>query len=457
MKKLKKQNPTTKAAMFAGAAAMMALAPQTHAQSADALIDKLVNKGILTVQEAQDLRDESDKNFTTAFQTKTGMPDWVTGYKISGDFRARIDEQSADNALFVDRTQFRLRLRAGLTVSMVDNLEAGFRLGTGSAVGATSGGKTSGGPVSNNTTYGANGSKKPIWLDTAYGKWTPVNAGPWMVSMTLGKMDNPFRFSPMVFDPDYTPEGAAFQMLDRFNDQHTLVFNAGAFALDELQFSSLDPYCYGAQVFLDSVWSPKVESSVGVGIMNIVNGGSLTNGVGTQDLNAGNTRAAGVLTHAYNPVIADASVTYKLDSFPFYTGAFPIKLAAEVMENPAVNQRNKGYWAGVTFGKSGTKRTWDLTYRYEYLEADAWYEEMVDDDMGAIYTSGIAPVPKFIGGTNVKGHMVKFNYSLSDALTFTATCLVSKLIDSNITAAGTAGANPNNEAMHLMADLSWKF
>ena len=48
-------------------------------------------------------------------------------------------------------------------------------------------------------------------IDTAYGKWTPINNGTWMLSATFGKMDKPFQASPMVFDADYTPEGAALQ------------------------------------------------------------------------------------------------------------------------------------------------------------------------------------------------------------------------------------------------------
>ena len=92
MKMLKKQTKNNKVALFAGATALMVLSNQSHAQSSDALIDKLVDKGILTTKEAQELRDESDQDFTTAYQTKTGMPDWVTGYKFSGDFRGRYDE-----------------------------------------------------------------------------------------------------------------------------------------------------------------------------------------------------------------------------------------------------------------------------------------------------------------------------------------------------------------------------
>ncbi|MEI8291861.1 MAG: hypothetical protein WCH99_20520, partial [Verrucomicrobiota bacterium] len=68
--KTTKTQTTTKLALLAGATALAALAPQSHAQSSDALIEKLVSKGILTVSEAKDLREESDKDFKTAFQAK---------------------------------------------------------------------------------------------------------------------------------------------------------------------------------------------------------------------------------------------------------------------------------------------------------------------------------------------------------------------------------------------------
>ena len=447
MKKTIRSNPTTKTALFAGALALMALTTRSHAQSADALIDKLVDKGVLTVKEAQDLREDADKNFTTAFQAKTGMPDWIAGYKFSGDFRGRVDEQWGDNQAFVNRMQLRYRLRVGVTVSMLDNIEAGFRLGTGNSAGN---------PLSNNTTFSGNAAKKPIWVDTAYGKWTVINSGAWMLSGTFGKMDNPFRFTPMVFDPDYTPEGGVVQGLYRLNDRHTLSVAGGGFVLNEITASSLDPYFIGAQVMLDSVWSPHLESSIGGGVLSIDNTAMLTTAA-VGDNNSGNTRTGGALNTFFNPLIADASITYKLDSFPFYTGMFPIKIAGEYMNNPATSRRNKGYWVGATLGKSGTRHTWDLSYRYEYLEANAWYEEVVDDDMGALYSNGLA-TPAFRGGTNVKGHMVKLNYSVTDALTFTVGCYVSELIDKTINSAGAiAAVNPGSSATHLMVDLSWKF
>ena len=38
----------------------------------------------------------------------------------------------------------------------------------------------------------ATASKKPLYIDTAYGKWTPINDGTWMLAGTIGKMDAAF-------------------------------------------------------------------------------------------------------------------------------------------------------------------------------------------------------------------------------------------------------------------------
>src|SRR4051794_3005575 len=82
-----------------------------HAQSSDALIDKLVDKGILTVKEANDLREEADKNFSQAYAVKSGMPDYVNQFKFTGDFRGRYESFNGDNDDFTSRNRFRYRLR----------------------------------------------------------------------------------------------------------------------------------------------------------------------------------------------------------------------------------------------------------------------------------------------------------------------------------------------------------
>jgi hypothetical protein len=456
MKKSKKQTHT-KVALFAGATALMALTPNIHAQSSvDALLNKLEQKGVLTVDEARELRAENDTNsladFNTAMNSRFPMPDWVTGYKLSGDFRGRFDDLTTDNPATADRMRWRYRLRAGLTISLKDDLEVGFRLASGEP--ANSSNTTGGNPLSNNSTLQDDGTKKFLYVDTAYGKWTAINNGTWMLSGTFGKMDNPFQLTPMVFDPDLTPEGGALQGSYKINDKNSLVFNGAAFVLDEEKTSSHDPFMYGAQLIWNANWTSRLLTSLGIAAFDIVNKESLTTG-NVPYINQGNTlNVTGSLVNNYNPIIADASVTYKLDSFPLYNGAFPIKLAGEYMDNPGASSDNKGYWGGVTLGKSGKKGQWDVSYRYEYLESDAWFDQIVDDDNVGYY--GVSPFGApvgsigFYGGTDVKGHLIKANYSITDALTFTFTCYMNELINPIPTGS-------KSDDMHVMADLMWKF
>ncbi len=444
------------------------VAAGAQGQSTDALLDKLVDKGILTAKEAKELREESDKNFTTAIQIKSGMPDWVTGYKLSGDMRGRYDGISSENNAFIPRDRLRYRLRVGLAVSMLDNLEAGLRLGSGEASGSAA----TGNPLSNNATLQDNGSKKSIFIDAAYGKWTAINSGGWLASITVGKMDLPFAFTPMVFDPDLTPEGAAIQTSWAINDKHSLSFSGGAFVLDEVASSTHDPFLFGGQFLWNATWTQKLSSTFGAGMFQIVNPEQLTTG-NVPFINRGNTREQVTplfptgaapyyaLKYNYNPIIADASVTYTLDTFPFYTGRFPIKFAGEFMNNPAAKANNNAFWVGMTFGKSGAKQTWDLSYRYEYLESDAWYDQLVDDDNGAFYPGVNFQANSsygYFGGTNIKGHMIKLNYSFTDSLTFSATCYLTDLISLQGLSASPDVPNARTSAtLRIMADVMWKF
>jgi hypothetical protein len=442
---------TARAALLVGAACFALYQPEATGQTSEALMDALVRKGILTEQEAEDIKSDLAKENRSV--NKLALPGKTTkSLSFSGDVRGRYESFYYDNAAGVDRQRFRYRLRFGATAALTDDFEAGLRLTSSEAASGGSGGD----PISGNTTMQDNGSKKFIYLDTAYAKWKALNTPEWQLATTIGKMENPFVFSDMVFDGDYTPEGAALQFGHAFNAQHSVKLAAGIFLLDEVSSSSKDPYMSGAQARLESVWSPKVATSFGAGILAIANDQQLnasrsagfsstsgTNVVGVStwtvpDQNRGNSRTAlagttvtgGNLLNNFNPVIADASVTYTLDKFPLYAGAFPIKLAGDFMHNPGADSENNAWSAGVTFGKAGKKGSWEVSYRYKYLEADAWYEELVDSDFGAYYQAAPAGGGTGYGaGTNVKGHVLKAAYSPYDALTLGVTALFTDLIN----------------------------
>lgn len=428
-------------ALSAAATAVLGSLPTAQAQSNDTLIDKLVQKGILSASEAKELRTENDKDFNKAFSNKISLPSWVESLKLNGDFRGRFDYLGTDNSNGTDRYRLRYRLRLGVTSKLGDDVEIGFRLGSGD-----------GSPLSNNTTFGSNASKKPIYIDTAYAKWTPIHSGDWTVASTIGKMANPFETSAMVFDPDYTPEGAAIQTAYKFNDTHTLKFNGGGFVLDELAASASDPFMLGAQVVWDAKWNSNLSSSLGLAVYDIVNKDNLgTANASVANGNTGNTRdAAGNLVNSYNPFVLSGSVTYTLSSVPLYKGAFPIKVGGEYMENPGASSNNEGYWGGITFGKAVHKGQWELAYRYQYLEADAWYEEVVNDDNVAFYQSALGGKSGIVGGTNVKGHLIQLSYAINDSMTAAFTGYFNEAIHSN-------PASSPSGATHLMADLMWKF
>ncbi|HTG45749.1 MAG TPA: putative porin [Verrucomicrobiae bacterium] len=410
-----------------------------QAQSSDALIDKLVDKGILTVKEAKDLKEEADKGFTSGNQVKTGLPDWVSNLRVGGDFRGRFENFSSDDPRWSDRQRFRYRIRPGIFATLKDNFELGFRLTSSEPTG-----NFGGDPISGNTTFQDNASKKFVYIDLAYAKWTALNNALWSGVLTAGKMENPFVYSEMIFDADYTPEGFAQQFSLKLAEAHALKLNVGEFVLDEISQSggglraSRDPFMFGAQVRLESVWNNKITTSVGLGALLITSEEGLSetpaganirvaDSSGTTqtlpgsaasstvpNLNAGNTRnAAGMLAHSFNPWTADAAVTYTLESFPTYSAAFPIRLGVEYLNNPAADTQNDAYAIGITFGKSGKKGLWEISYRWKHLEADAWYEEVVDSDFGAIGAGN----GRYFAGTNVEGHILKASYSPFDSLT----------------------------------------
>lgn len=450
----------TKKSIMALIAGLIAAGGAASAQSQDALLNKLVQKGMLTQQEADDLKKESDAGFDKAYRSRTGLPDWVTQLRLFGDVRGRVEGFWTDNnstaadSFNNDRWRMRYRLRAGMVAQFKDNLELGFRLTSDENVGSFGGD-----PISANTTFQDNGSKKFLFVDQAYGKWTPFKKDSWSLSGTIGKMENPFALSTMVFDDDYTPEGVALQSVINLNKNHAIKLNGGFFWLDEIaqgSDSKNDSFLLGAQARWDAKWSDCVDSSLGLAILAITDEQSLTN-FAVPNVNAGNTRFAnGALMEDYTPVVVDANVGYTFNSGPWYKGKFPIRVAGTFMHNPGASDENNGYEVGMLFGKAGKKGTWEASYRWRHTEADAWYEEFTDSDLGAFYqappsNSGLGG--GYRAGTGIEGHILKGSYSPYDALTFTLTYYYATLINEQV----VAGRHAESGQSRIQIDAVWKF
>jgi hypothetical protein len=153
----------------------------------------------------------------------------------------------------------------------------------------------------------------------------------------------------------------------------------------------------------------------------------------------------------FNPWVADAAFIYTLESAPYYNAPFPIRFTAEYMNNPAADEHNEAYAFGVTFGRANRKGLWELGYRWKHLQADAWYEEVVDSDFGGLRPATGTPLRSaYAAGTNVEGHIFKASYAPFDSLTIGVTYFLAELI-------ANVPADFDESIGRLQVDAVWKF
>ena len=433
---------------------MCAGAVSAAAQSADALLDKLVEKGILTAQEAKDLKAESTKNSTAtpAATTTTTTSSWINNVKLSGDLRLRFDSLWPEDGLDVaDRYRFRLRLRYGAVWTATDWATIGVRLGTGDS--RSSG--DDGNPNSNNQTFTHFFSKKPIFLDAAYVTLRPPGAD-WF-AITGGKMNKilfePGFSSPMVYDPDLTPEGAVPQLIFKFGEhqQFQAFANAGVFILDELATSSSDPYMFDGQLgFSASVFgdpkAPSLKTTVAAGYLSTEHlpGIPVADGGG----NRGNTTTAGgAWVGNYHVGYGRAEAAWKISDRPVLGTPAMLTVGAEFDKNLNDNFDNfgdqtKAWTAQVMFGQLAKRGQWTVAYQYKYVEADAVLDSLTDDDFG---------------GTDRQGHVLKAFYNIRDWWSVGATTFITEKITDRANAGHNQLGIDGEQQIRMFVDTIFKF
>ncbi len=461
-----------------------ALTPATHAQSTDALIDKLVDKGYLTVREANQLKDETDKNFTKSYQVKSGMPEWVSSMKINGDFRGRyegiwqdksnrdlpltgptvpVTTANATGPYVKDEHRLRYRLRLGFTAIMSDQFEVGMRLASGNGAGGDAD------PLSTNTTLGNNGSKKAVNVDLAYARWTPWD---WATA-EVGKMNNQFWMTTMIFDHDYTPEGAQEKLTFDLGKKHRVSWASGQYVISEnynpTGYTAVgsphnnDVYTYVNQLDWTAKWDPKLQTRLAGSFINWShqqeNGVAANNNNGNQSLNTYTPANRQFYYPYFNQVVGRLEATYMLDSFVLFDGPFPITPMVEYVKNLSAPEDGDAYNVGVTMGSAKKKGNWQVSYNFENIELNSVWSGWNESDFGV----------RGKGGSNVRGHTIKASYKVANPLMFNVAYFVTQNIKSTALAdapnAGTPALGINSGSQiagrekqyRLQCDLVWSF
>jgi hypothetical protein len=229
------------------------------------------------------------------------FPDWVTRFRLFGDLRVRYEGQSFpagnDNTgafpnfnaintgspfdtfgtvfspqLNVDqgRNRVRLRARVGAGIDLGENFSAGLRLATGE----------NNSPVTQNQSLGAAGSgqggnfsKYAVWLDRAFLKYETGGLPDRDFAVSLGRFDNPFFATTMIWADDLGFDGAVAQGRFPLGEDVTPFFALGAFPVfntdlnfasnQPAKFKSNDKWLYGSQ--LGVTWELAKDLSLKLG------------------------------------------------------------------------------------------------------------------------------------------------------------------------------------------------
>ena len=420
--------------MILGLLVGLATVGNTNAQQSqsDLLLKKLVEKGVLTQKEAEQMRAEAEREQYTLWQQASDLPAWVTKMSMKGDLRLRTELLNSAGVYGAkpSRERFRYRLRYGIVATLNEDWLVGFRLASGSTSN----------PTSTNETMDDDAANDSLTIDQAYVAWMPSEA----IRLTFGKMVNPLDVDNHVMDSDYTPEGLGFNYTRALGENHTFGMNIGAIIVDESSDDSSDAYAGLAQVTLDSELSSKLSSHIGVSTYSIFNKEAAKEAHAHRGNTATYSGSDQTLSYNYNPVIIDAALTYNLDSFPMWEGSFPVKLGGTYINNPAVTAKNEAYLLGITFGKAKKSGTWQFSWQFVEKQADSLYDNWSDSDFGAYGVGGDANSYK--SGTDVRGHKVQLKYQINDSTQFSTAVYRTESISTNA-----------NQSTRAQFDLIWKF
>jgi len=231
----------------------------------------------------QDVLDDGRKE---GWASPNSVPGWITKFTLFGDFRMRFEDfrypSGNDNTgafpnfnlintgapfdvsganfspqynVDQDRSRIRIRARVGAGVDLGQNFSIGIRAATGNDDSPVSENQTLGAAGS---TQGGNFSRYAIWLDRAFLKYEVGGKPDEDLSVKIGRFDNPFFTTTMVWADDLGFDGAVVQSKYHLGEDVSPFLTLGAFPVfntdlnfasnQPAKFKSEDKWLYAAQL-----------------------------------------------------------------------------------------------------------------------------------------------------------------------------------------------------------------
>lgn len=412
--------------------ALVSSAAPVHASEVDILVNKLVERNILTRIDAEAIRKEIEAERMSVrvpvepqseVKMATPVPGWPDGLTQKGDIRLRYEGFGLEDEDGRDRQRFRFRLRWGLEKRFNDEFRAGFRLASGPRDEATS----------TNQSFDDEFNAKDINIDRAYAVWTPNRYVQEVLGKSVttelggGKVANPYEKwgTSIVFDSDVNPEGAYEKLDIKLADvgdpaaggRWDLNLLFGQFVLNE-NSTGEDSELYAHGIGTTYAWDKK--SSLFVGFVyydwqdyeRLVASGSVLTSVnpGGNDRNLDAFRVASVYAEYNRPVPTALFGTQPLKVFGHYIQNLEQGSQAEAGDDGTGHGRSwnededAGFSAGAQLGLAKEQGNWEAKYQWYYLESNATPGNFTEGDLG-------------LGFANNRGHQLSLAYKIYDNIT----------------------------------------
>jgi hypothetical protein len=427
------------------------------------------------------------------------LPEWATRWKFNGDIRLRYEavafpagnDTTSGNLLnftsinngkgrqantgaedeplpFLnadqDRERPRLRARFGADVNLEEGFTTGIRLATGD----------SNSPISQNQTLGGgtgNFSKYEVWIDRAYLRHEATVADT-LLTTSLGRVNNPFFATPMIWSNDLGFDAAVVQARHRASDSFTHFGTAGLFPVYNTAFdlstnqqtktASADKWLYAVQAGTEWKINKDFEAKLGIAYYHFQNiegerssptSGTVFDAGDTDGSRALFTQKGNTMMQVRNLTAPTPSTTKQFQYFglatPFreialtgrldYNHYDPIQISliGEVVKNVALDKNQTesvafnnldgsdkfsggdlGFYTAVQVGHAALAQRWDwsVSLGYRYVQTDAVVDGFADSDFGG-------------GGTNVKGFTLGGNLALSSRVWIGARLMSADQVD----------------------------
>ena len=365
----------------------------TFAVVDNATVERLIRQVELLSQRVKELEaaDKTLRSDTFALKEAANASSkisdklaWAEKIQLKGDFRYRYENIDDGNN---SKNQNRSRLRARVEAQAQINNE--WRVGLGLASGGDK-------PTTTNQTLGGGGSTKGINLDLAYFDWSGLEN----THVIGGKFKNPFyrpASNGLLWDNDYRPEGLAVKYA---ND---LFFANAAFIYlesDDKAGSKDAESFWAAQFGFNKAINDSAELIAGLSYYDISVAGSKP--FFDEDDSFGNTLAGdGTFLNDYEELELFIELKTSIADLP-------ASIFVDWVENQDADDNDTGFATGFRLGKAKNQGTWQVSYIYQDLEADAVLGLTTDSDFGG-------------GGTNNKGHIINGAYAFDNNALFSLT------------------------------------